>query len=375
MTSGRIPAGAATSQPKRAKKRAASTEGGRSDTALATGDVAAITANVTRAVTQSVMDSLREAGVVPRGTSIAVNPGPSRLTQDPEQSQCTEFNVQSTSVDPSGPSVVVESSSIVSPSTDFLAEISAAKSGFVSSTLPMHFRVPLKTKEKIWAGDYVELSTLQQEESEDITISLKSGQVSANQSLKRKFLSIEAWTDAFSIYASVYRQKFPEQSEQLSSYMGTIRKIASEHGAWFYYDMNFRKLRRVANRGWDQIETELYLTALSRKQQPFRAGRDQSPSGWSRVDKSRPITGGHISCHKYNKGTECSGCNYPHVCRHCGGSHPLQNCWQARNKFQKYNAQCAPGTAQAASTVSAMPQSASHSQSSTSNPNSGRHSK
>ena len=163
----------------------------------------------------------------------------------------------------------------------------------------------------------MELSTLQDETEDGVTIKFKDGEISSTGSARRNFLSIEQWTDAFNVFASVYRLKYPEQAEQLASYMNIIRKISNEGGAWYFYDTNFRKIRSAANFAWDQIHSEIYVTALSRKQntQPrFRSGRDLS--GQDRSRGSYPYT-----CNKFNKGSHCAGCDYRHICKQCGGKH------------------------------------------------------
>ena len=59
----------------------------------------------------------------------------------------------------------------------------------------------------------MELSTLQDETEDGVTIKFKDGEISSTGSARRKFLSIEQWTDAFNVLASVYRLKYPEQAE------------------------------------------------------------------------------------------------------------------------------------------------------------------
>lgn len=159
---------------------------------------------------------------------------------------------------------------------------------------------------------------------DDVTISVKSGHISTTSAAKKKFMSIEQWTDAFSTFSSVYRLKFPGQSEQLSTYMSIVRKISNEKGTWHYYDTNFRKIKAACNLSWDQIHSELYVTALSRKQSlRFRSGRDLS-------DKERSRTTIPGTCNKYNRGIFCSGCDYRHICKYsnCGGKHPGHKCWK-----------------------------------------------
>ena len=184
-------------------------------------------------------------------------------------------------------SAILNSSDISSSQSSFTANVEAAISGFVSAAIPLHSRVPMKTKEKIWNKEFAEFSTLHDEEVDDIMISVKSGKITTTGLARKKFMSIEQRTDAFSVFASVYRLKFPEQSEQLSIYLNTIIKISSENGHWHYYDINFRKIRQSIGLRWDQIHSELYVTALTRKQkQPFGQPRELPSSGRSRATRA-----------------------------------------------------------------------------------------
>lgn len=309
-------------------------------------NIASLTETITKNVTSAVLSNLQALGVlankIATSTGSAVRTGPpvsiALSESNPMPSQqvnLTEDAVSGTAVDISQGNAASSSFSVPglnssdssSDNATFTAQKAASKSGFVSAALPLHCRVPMKTKEKIWADEYVELSTLQEENVDDVTISVKSGRISTTSSTKRKYMTIEQWTDAFGIFAAVYRLKYPSQSEQLSSYMQVVRKIASERGAWHYYDTNFRKIRVTCNLSWDQIHSELYVTALSRKQtqqtQRFRTSRDLAARERSRY--TIPYT-----CNKYNKGTYCSGCDFRHVCKfsNCGGKHPGYRCYK-----------------------------------------------
>lgn len=311
---------------------------------LSNVDINSLTETITKTVTTAVLSNLQALGILanrlatPASSSGQSDPTHSIMQTDavvgqpsqsvPTNEQCmpgthiSTSNELATSAPLSVPGVV--SSQASSASDSFAAHMDAAKTGFVSAAIPLHSRVPMKTKEKIWADEYVELSTLQDENVDDVTISVQSGQISTTSSAKKKFLTVEQWTDAFGVFSSVYRLKYPSQSEQLSTYMGVVRKIANEKGAWHYYDTNFRKIKGVCNLSWDQIHSELYVTALSRKQLPrFRAGRDLPGK-----ERSRSTIA--YTCHKYNKGTYCSGCDYRHVCKYsnCGGKHPGYKCWK-----------------------------------------------
>ena len=147
--------------------------------------------------------------------------------------------------------------------------------------------VPQKKKEKIWANEYIDLSTLM-EDLEDISFNIRTGAVSSTTPNKRKFITIEQWTDAFNMYASVRRAKYPEEAEGLSAYMGLVRRISDEKGSWYYYDTNFRCLRQTTTYACDEIENELFLVALAPKQS-FRPYR-QSDSAKQSTSRCKQVT-------------------------------------------------------------------------------------
>ena len=302
-------------------------------------DINALTEQITRTVTSAVINNLRLAGLLQDQTQGQLPITQSQLSSavSPPVSTAAALGIDiapSLNFSPSS-SATLNNSSIPSQAS-VAAHIEAAKSGFVSAAIPLHARVPMKTKEKIWNHEFVELSTLYDEDSDDITISLKSGKLTTKGPSKKRFMTIEEWTDAFNVFSAVYKIKFPEQSEHLSSYLNTVRKISNENGNWYYYDTNFRRIKQSIGLQWDQIHSELYVTALTRKlKQPFRQGRDLSAGG-----RSRTIIKG--TCNRFNRGTECSDCDYRHICRHCGGKHPGYRCWKEHSSRYNYSSQSKP---------------------------------
>ena len=267
-----------------------------------------ITSQLTETITKNVIDNLSAAGLFIPQTSGSVSHPVTPIVQatsDANSSVTLTVPNQTCDDDVASPStssgtiptlIPTYTSSASSTSVEIIGDSSAKESGFtkrnfIFTSVPMHLRVPQKTKEKIWSGDFVELSTLVDEEVDDITINIKSGKISTKPVVRRRFMNIEQWTDAFNLYASVYRIKFPDEADQFSTYMNRVRRIASERGAWFYYDKNFRQIRKEANLRRDDIETDLYYTALNRKspanQLPFRTQRG---SGQSRNPSQLPQT-------------------------------------------------------------------------------------
>lgn len=152
-------------------------------------DINALTEQITRSVTSAVINNLRAAGFLQDQTQHQVTNTQSQSSSavSPPVSTAATLGIDiapSLSFSPSS-SATLNSSNIPSQAS-IAAHIEAAKSGFVSAAIPLHARVPMKTKEKIWNHEFVELSTLYDEDSDDITISLKSGKLTPKGPSKKE---------------------------------------------------------------------------------------------------------------------------------------------------------------------------------------------
>jgi len=84
-------------------------------------------------------------------------------------------------------------------------------------------------------------------------------------------LSIDRWADEFSIYSSVYRQKYHELTEQLATYQFLVRDIAQAGGNWYFYDTSFRRLKQNADEmARDVMEHQLYTRTMNLRSNNFR---------------------------------------------------------------------------------------------------------
>ena len=219
---------------------------------------------------------------------------------------------------------------------------SSVTDGYISPRTPLHALVSHKKKEKNWAGECIDLSSLQGKAAEDICLNLQTGAMSSAGTPK-SFMSIEQCTDAFNTFASIRRLRFPAEAEGLAAYKNLIRRISHDKGSWYFYDTTFRKLKQTMDRAWDVIDNELFILALSWKQQSFLPGQESDSTP---MPASRRI----CSCHKSNRGIQCNGCAFPHVCRECGKpNHPQFRCW---TKLQKAPSQSSEQTSHRAQTSS-----------------------
>ena len=231
-------------------------------------NVEELTATITKSVTDAVLFNLRQSGILsPPSTS----------------------GLQSKQTTMGGPT-----SSNINSSQEHMTLSTASCDRWLyfpqnTSSCPCF----TQKKGKIWAGEYIDLSSLQEEDAEDICLNLRTGAMSSTGKLKKGFMNIEQWTDAFNIFAAVRRLRFPAEAEGLAAYMNLIGRIAHDKGSWYFYDTTFRKLKQTTDRAWDVIDNELFILALSWKQQPFPPGRESDST-------PRPASRRIRSCHKFN---------------------------------------------------------------------------
>jgi hypothetical protein len=83
---------------------------------------------------------------------------------------------------------------------------------------PISSHIPVKIKERVWAGEFTDLNLLLKsardlaDESHlegDLTV--RGGVLSVIKPQKSQFKSIHVWTSAFMIYASIILEKWPKQ--------------------------------------------------------------------------------------------------------------------------------------------------------------------
>ena len=139
-------------------------------------DVSVLTEQITKTVTSAVLNNLRAAGLFERDHN-QVSGFPNQLSNERQISPEVEGinNTIPFTSEASSSSAGFSGQTMSFAQSPLNAHVDAAKSGFISAAIPLHSRVPMKTKERIWNNEFVELSTLYDEETDNVTISLKSG--------------------------------------------------------------------------------------------------------------------------------------------------------------------------------------------------------
>ena len=196
------------------------------------------------------------------------------------------------------------------------------------------FLIPQKLKESIWKKEFIELHELLRPEAEEFTLRVTSGgQMSWAPKKSIKTLSINQWTQAFTIYMDIYIQKYPLEASGMLAYMSTIRDLERAYGGvvYNYYDRNFRARKERQNFPWGLIHDKLWIKATTI------------------IAKSESLVSNNTNtqgkyCFDFNKINGCflKNCKYPHVCKHCRKSHPGFKCFLKQGNSQHRNRAAPP---------------------------------
>ncbi|XP_069102742.1 uncharacterized protein [Argopecten irradians] len=201
-----------------------------------------LTQTITASVTEAVLASLRRQGVYSKQTSAppAAASGSSPATPGPSSSVTDAFQNPL----PGQPRELLENRTELSGGLEDYCPVDTPPVSM--SCRPLHAKVPSKLKERIWAGEFIDLGLLLDDQSvNDFSLKMNTdGHIGLVPSRRKVFLDIDKWTDAFNIFVSVLRLKFPSDMEALATYQNVIRNIANCGGNWYYYDTNFRKMKQ-----------------------------------------------------------------------------------------------------------------------------------
>ncbi len=216
-----------------------------------------------------------------------------------------------------------------------------------------------KTKSKIWAGEYIDLSKLYFGTSDtDVEVTVTKSHHETTKSVKRPasktIYNILTWSRAFQRYASIYTLRFPQESSQMFQYMSLIQSLATKFPNWYQYDMKFRTLRSKQPLPWGSLHTETYLyvnlMATPKQVRPAISGNITNPprhntafAGRAKPQNKQLFREGF--CWTFQKSGKCEkpGCPHKHKCALCTGSHPGSSCKKTGN------------TASAAPSIGAQP--------------------
>ena len=211
-------------------------------------DNEAATDALAEAVTQKVINNLRKEGIFPAatGSDDAQIAGPSGSQHAVHSGSATHIQANNivdsennytanTSSNISQLSEPVRSDQMISISATDLASRSANHVNACKPIgRPLYTKINLKLQEKIVAKEFIDMSDIltdHRPSENEFHFQLQNRRVGLASNKKRKYLTTESWTDAFSIFASVLRPANPDNlnlAEDLAIYMDLIRQIQKD---------------------------------------------------------------------------------------------------------------------------------------------------
>ena len=144
-----------------------------------------------------------------------------------------------------------------------------------------------------------------------------NGEIQTADKSTKKITSIEQWTDAFIVYASIYLAAHPAKTLDMLKYLNDVRLAASRSGDLGFrdYDQQFRlRMEHDPSLSWGEVDSELWLLYLVPNSRNMAAA--STYQGQKRM------------CYSYNYQGSCfkAPCNYIHACLRCSGQHPVAFC-------------------------------------------------
>ena len=211
---------------------------------LMTVNITALSASISSAVKQAVVEALAERTQLSSGHSLqapiakqsvadAVGASLASITQGTLQSSVNRLTL----ADPGQGS-------------------QAPKQIFSSVAVSLSSRVSSKIKAKIWSNEYINFGTLlslsPHNQKYSFTVASSDSESSRphltlepSQPAK-KVQSITQWLSAFNIFVAIYAKMQATGTPKLMKYCETVRDIAAKPGDWLYYDKQFRFIRQSA---------------------------------------------------------------------------------------------------------------------------------
>ena len=283
----------------------------------------------------AILEPGRSDGPIP-STSSATSALPSGSLPVPSVVPASTSNLQQLTPSSAQPLANVEMSNIIAASSLPPQLPGRPAADATAQSNPFDFMVPQKIKDKMWAREFVELSTLLLDEDQGMELQISSHSSKPTFTLvpktKREVNTIARWTKAFNCFTAVYSRKWPEEIPGLLKHMEVVVGLADDNANWKEYDKGFRRLHANGLEQFGQINIDLYLS-LSRS--PFHKSSGQSgdsdregKGGKGKKSKQHP----HGFCFKFHSGKKCDGCDYKHTCYNCQGHHAVTKCGKGKDK-------------------------------------------
>jgi len=199
----------------------------------------------------------------------------------------------------------------------------------IRNSAPLGSHLPLRLKQKIWSGQFLDLASLLPQAQVD------DDECDAAPKPKRPKpppLSIAQFVSAFHIYISVTAEQFPHLAAPMIKHLSIVQKLSENFGdeAWRHYDQQFRWAKQHnLNASWGDMDLEIYteasllgIKASTLKPKAFPPKRFHSGPQNSNF---RPGT-----CWTFQSKGYCDipNCRFrsTHSCHKCKGRHATSQC-------------------------------------------------
>ena len=208
---------------------------------------------------------------------------------------------------------------------------------------PLGGNLPIDFKQKIWNGDFINMHMLLKdqefEDPKNQRLSLELTQIGSQQALtmakagsSKLVSSYCQCVSAFSVYAAVMTERFPNLAPGLFKHISDIGDMERRFGglAWRLYDESFRREKKAHHLDFGQIHWDLRFLCLEQSTQagrpPFRSPNTRSPIVGSVPSRTGRYPGGQ--CFSFERSGSCRkpACPYKHSCARCSGAHQTGNC-------------------------------------------------
>ena len=165
-------------------------------------------------------------------------------------------------------------------------EISAKhdSSFLAEEQIPLGANIPIKVKQKIIKGEYVDLYSIINpgNEGRSIAVDNLSGQptVRFTQAPSKRISHIEQWTRAMHIFGAIYLPSATAEIPAFFKYLEFIRNLArsTQSNTWIDYDEAFRRSREHCKRAWDSPLIIKYMHALMTNQLQNKSKMNEASS-------------------------------------------------------------------------------------------------
>ena len=214
---------------------------------------------------------------------------------------------------------------------------------------PISSHIPIKIKEKVWNGEFIDFNLLLKSNRDLVNesylksdLTVRGGTLSVVKKTTTPIKNIHVWSSAFLVYASILLEKWPNKGLELFKYLHSVRLAASRGypGGWVQYDEQYR-LRKAQSptSSWGIVDMEIWMLCVS------TPNNSSLSTGFTNHANIPQAQGNYLSansrefnfnsppsrnfCRNFNRGGRCQFgryCKFSHRCSRCNGNHPITVC-------------------------------------------------